>query len=224
MRKRTGCNGSHWPLCTYAWLLASWLISGGCGPGDPAPVPAAPSGPTADRSEAETTASADVTVAAPTATASIRPETGDPPAGKEAVSPADDPSGSAGIDLDDVDLSQLDFSDLSLDDLEPEDANPLAGCTVCHVDVGDKFVGSKHAEEEITCTDCHGPSEGHVADENNGVKPDEVFVHEDVDRLCGDCHDCSRPGPTRAPDPLPEGWKVCTECHGSHELTRTAVE
>jgi hypothetical protein len=163
-----------------------------------------------------------VTGADPAAVASARREMQDPPATDEPACRADEPPDSGGIDLDDLDLSQLDFSDLSLDDLEPEETNPLAGCTICHVDVGDEFAESKHHREEITCTDCHGPSEGHAADENNRVKPDEVFLHADVDRLCGDCHDCSRPGPTKPSDPAPEGWKVCTECHGSHELTRAA--
>jgi len=221
MCKRAGRDGPRWLLCTYVGLLlVSCLLSGACTPKGPASTSAAPSWPAADRSPGVTVASPGVTVAASAAPASAPGQTSDPPASEEPASRADDAPDSDRMDLDDVDLSQLDFSDLSLDDLDPEDANPLAGCTICHVDVGDEFAGSRHHREEITCTDCHGPSEGHAADENNAVKPDEVFFREDVDRLCGECHDCSRPGPTKPPDPVPDGWKVCTECHGSHELQR----
>jgi hypothetical protein len=97
--------------------------------------------------------------------------------------------------------------------------NPLAGCTLCHVDVEDEFVGSKHFDEKVGCKTCHGPSEGHLADENNEIKPDEVFARKDVERLCSQCHECWRD--------IPDGWakqprdkrQVCTECHGWHELT-----
>jgi len=128
---------------------------------------------------------------------------------------AGEPEGLEHLDTGGLDV---DFGELTLHDLEAEASNPLAGCVICHVDVGDAFEGSRHHREEIACTDCHGPSEGHVADENNAVKPDEVFAREDVDRLCGECHDCSRSGAAKPPDPLPEAWKVCTECHRSHEL------
>jgi len=93
-------------------------------------------------------------------------------------------------------------------------ANPLAGCTLCHVDIEDEYVGSTHYNEGVACTKCHGPSEGHLADENNEIKPDELFAREDVDRLCGVCHDCPRP----EPDKPPAEPKVCTDCHGPHDV------
>ena len=96
----------------------------------------------------------------------------------------------------------------------PGFANPLAGCTLCHVDIEDEYVGSTHYDEGVACAKCHGPSEGHVADENNEVKPDELFAREDVDRLCEACHDCSRQIPPEKP-PEP---KVCTDCHGPHDI------
>jgi hypothetical protein len=91
--------------------------------------------------------------------------------------------------------------------------NPLAGCRQCHVDVEEQYVGGVHYKENVACTRCHGPSEGHIADENNEVKPDELFARDDVDRLCGECHECFREDDA---DP-PGERKVCTECHGSHE-------
>jgi hypothetical protein len=100
----------------------------------------------------------------------------------------------------------------------PLQENPVAGCTLCHVDEENAFLGGKHFEEKVGCRTCHGPSLGHIADEKNDVKPDEVFARPDVDRLCGFCHECGRPDepePEKAADALP---KVCNECHGQHDL------
>jgi hypothetical protein len=100
----------------------------------------------------------------------------------------------------------------------PLQDNPLAGCSLCHVDIEDKFVGSVHFEEKIGCKTCHGPSEGHVADENNEVKPDEVFARADVDRLCDRCHECFREIPAE-PELAADGKpKVCIDCHGAHDV------
>ena len=99
--------------------------------------------------------------------------------------------------------------------------NPLAGCVMCHVDVEDEFVQSKHYRGlDGGCIDCHGPSGGHLADENNDIKPEEVFARKDVNRLCGVCHKCSRkiqPHKTRI---APDKQKVCTDCHKSHMFGR----
>ncbi|MHC4403395.1 MAG: hypothetical protein ACYTG0_27365 [Planctomycetota bacterium] len=104
----------------------------------------------------------------------------------------------------------------------PLQENPLAGCSLCHVDVEDKFVGSIHFEEKVGCATCHGPSEGHLADENNEVKPDEVFARDDVDRLCGGCHECFRLESDQ-PEVTAEGQpKVCTDCHGHHDVALLA--
>jgi len=122
------------------------------------------------------------------------------------------------------DFESLDLGDISLDDLKAEaaKANPMAGCVMCHIDAGDAFKKSKHALEGIGCTDCHGKSKGHVADENNEVKPDEVFARKDVDRLCGDCHDCERPPaegePRRVSRRRPRPVEVCIDCHGAHSV------
>ena len=100
----------------------------------------------------------------------------------------------------------------------PLQANPLAGCSLCHVDIEDEFVGSLHFEEKVGCITCHGPSEGHLADENNEVKPDEVFARPDVNRLCERCHECSRPKPPKRELTKDGQRKVCTDCHGAHDV------
>ncbi len=99
----------------------------------------------------------------------------------------------------------------------PTEKNPLAGCQQCHVDIEDEYAVGLHFKEKVSCKDCHGPSNAHLADENNEVLPDEVFARKDVDRLCEKCHDCTRP--TAAESPADRS-KVCTDCHGPHDLRR----
>jgi len=104
----------------------------------------------------------------------------------------------------------------------PADENPLAGCTMCHIDVEDEFVGGVHYKEKVGCAKCHGKSEGHVADENNEVKPEELFARKDVDRLCDVCHECPRPEEAKPAAEQPR--KVCTDCHAAHEFPVAAGE
>lgn len=101
-------------------------------------------------------------------------------------------------------------------------ANPLAGCTLCHVDIEDEYVGNVHYEKKVACVKCHGPSEGHLANENNEVKPDEMFARENVDRLCSRCHKCKRPDAGQTV-PEPE-HKVCIDCHGPHDNSTIGEE
>lgn len=117
---------------------------------------------------------------------------------------------------------------ISADDVEPDDvqhdgmtssdANPLGGCVGCHVDVEDDLEGSRHLVEKIGCVECHGPSDAHVRDENNEAKPDQVFARKDVDRLCVECHECSRPAAAEPATEPPAERKVCTDCHQAHSF------
>ena len=99
----------------------------------------------------------------------------------------------------------------------PLQPNPLAGCSLCHVDVEDEYVDTTHFEESVGCKTCHGPSKGHLADENNEVKPDEMFARKDVDRLCAECHECDRPEPTKTARGKDKKLLVCIDCHGHHD-------
>jgi len=117
--------------------------------------------------------------------------------------------------------AEPEMDDSGMDDPEVAERNPLAGCQQCHVDVEDEFTPSLHFAEKVACVDCHGLSEGHLADENNEIKPDVVFIRENTDPLCEECHGCSRPEDSQPAEAPPEGEAICTDCHGHHEMTLT---
>jgi len=120
-------------------------------------------------------------------------------------------------DAEDV-LAELDPEWLAaLNEAESLEEKSADGCALCHVDVADEMHGTPHHGEEIGCVDCHGESRAHVRDENNDVKPDEIFARADVDRACRECHDCSR---VPAEDTPPAARRVCTDCHGVHRFER----
>jgi len=96
-------------------------------------------------------------------------------------------------------------------------ANPFGGCDTCHVDIEDEFVGTAHHAEEVGCVECHGRSDGHIADENNDVLPDRLYARQDIDHFCEKCHECSRPPAAQTPA-VEAKSKVCTDCHGAHDL------
>ncbi len=51
----------------------------------------------------------------------------------------------------------------------------LAGsCGRCHVVSVLEWGGSKHFRAGTGCTQCHGVSEGHVADERNNIRPEKI--------------------------------------------------
>ncbi|MBN2295910.1 MAG: hypothetical protein JXM70_25995 [Pirellulales bacterium] len=107
------------------------------------------------------------------------------------------------------------------EDIDSQTKEILGGCDTCHIDVADDFVGSLHFKEKIGCKKCHGSSDGHVSDENNDIKPDEVFARKDINRLCEVCHECSRldEKPVQSPPKEKTKRKVCTDCHESHMFT-----
>ena len=73
----------------------------------------------------------------------------------------------------------------------------LAGagvCARCHVSTALEWGIARHST--ITnrtrlpnCTGCHGPSKGHVMDEENGIKPDRVPRGAAIAALCVECHE-----------------------------------
>ena len=99
----------------------------------------------------------------------------------------------------------------------------MGGCSQCHVDCEDELIGTLHLKESVGCKACHGPSEAHLADENNEVAPDHVFTQTNVEPLCLKCHECSRPEPNR-PVLIEGKAQVCTDCHGPHATVRVPAK
>lgn len=99
----------------------------------------------------------------------------------------------------------------------PLQINPLAGCSQCHVDVEDEVIGTAHFQKRIGCKTCHGPSKGHLADENNEVKPDRLFTRADVNQLCEPCHECNRARQPAEATKKGKQLEACTDCHGHHD-------
>jgi len=102
----------------------------------------------------------------------------------------------------------------------PVAANRFDGCDMCHADVADDVIGTRHQAKRVGCVKCHGKSLAHVQDENNDVKPDRVFVRKEVDGFCGSCHKCSRPDATKPSSAPKPGQEVCIDCHGTHKIAR----
>jgi hypothetical protein len=66
-----------------------------------------------------------------------------------------------------------------------DDARKDAGvCARCHVISVAEWGYSKHRKTGTDCIACHGASQGHVIDERNNVKPDQIPRRADVAKLC----------------------------------------
>jgi hypothetical protein len=118
-------------------------------------------------------------------------------------------------------------------------ATPIADnrrCFVCHAnyDFTDEPLALRHAQANVGCVQCHGPSPRHSADEDGLTPPDRMFPRGQIRFNCLGCHDWVRlvaHDKTRPPRPdLPElpnhqavldgtaVKKFCTDCHGDHRL------
>jgi formylglycine-generating enzyme required for sulfatase activity len=92
-----------------------------------------------------------------------------------------------------------------------DDARKDAGvCARCHVISVAEWGYSKHRKAGTDCIACHGASQGHVIDERNNVKPDEIPRRAAVARLCLSCHEdgCLKSKETGS----------CQKCHHVHAL------
>jgi len=107
-------------------------------------------------------------------------------------------------------------------------------CYVCHMPFLKESLATAHAKKKVWCGTCHGPSIAHIEDEHIGATPpDVVFKKDQIDRMCGECHDRKKhPELTKKTRSkrLAEGRKaqreikgrrvkvtgVCTDCHGRH--------
>jgi|GEM_PF-751490 formylglycine-generating enzyme required for sulfatase activity len=94
-------------------------------------------------------------------------------------------------------------------------------CARCHVSTSLEWGISKHSTvtngtRVPNCTGCHGLSKGHVADEQNGVKPDRIPRGDAIAGLCTGCHveGC----------PKTDQQKGCQDCHHPHALVNPAMD
>jgi formylglycine-generating enzyme required for sulfatase activity len=100
-------------------------------------------------------------------------------------------------------------------DLQRQGITNAGVCARCHVSSSLEWGISKHSTiagkaRVPDCIGCHGPSKGHVADEQNSVKPDRVARGAAIASLCIECH--------RAGCPKTAEKVSCENCHHPHAL------
>ncbi|MBA7686826.1 hypothetical protein ES703_95285 [subsurface metagenome] len=82
-----------------------------------------------------------------------------------------------------------------------------------------------HARVNISCADCHGDCDAHIADESwawgeNGTPPGIMYPPAKINPFCMGCHPKAEID-TEQHKPLFAGTaekKYCTDCHGNHRL------
>jgi hypothetical protein len=109
------------------------------------------------------------------------------------------------------------------------EAGPMADnsrCFVCHVNYMQEELAVRHAQANMGCATCHGPSDAHIADESwasggNGTAPDVMYPKDKINPSCMACHPREKiDTPQHEPffSETAGEKKVCTDCHGSHRL------
>jgi len=120
---------------------------------------------------------------------------------------------------------------LLLDDDEEEFVSPTgpvadnSRCFVCHVNYMQEDIAVIHARANISCADCHGDCDAHIADESwawggNGTPPGIMYPLAKINLFCMGCHPRDKID-TEQHKPLLAGTgeeKHCTDCHGNHRL------
>jgi hypothetical protein len=108
---------------------------------------------------------------------------------------------------------------------------PNGACYVCHMTFVKEDLAKTHLANKIGCVKCHGVSAKHANDEDIGAtKPDITFRRADVDASCQKCHEGHNVPARRVVARLIErnlssrGAVICTDCHGTHKIDRSAAE
>ena len=83
-------------------------------------------------------------------------------------------------------------------------------CARCHVISVVEWGVSKHSRGGTNCVACHGVSQGHVVDERNNVKPEQLPHQAAIAGLCATCH--------AAGCPKTQKKENCQTCHHVHAL------
>ena len=99
-----------------------------------------------------------------------------------------------------------------------------AACFVCHANYREEALASGHAESDVGCGDCHGPSYAHRNNENNTTPPDRMYPADAIDQSCRKCHTTHDVPAAKVitrwqqhyPDKTNTETIICTDCHGDH--------
>jgi hypothetical protein len=104
-------------------------------------------------------------------------------------------------------------------------------CYVCHGNYDGEELVQIHAEGNVGCMDCHGPSLGHRNDEDHLTPPDKMYPADRIDGACQACHD-THDVPAKkvlarwrqkCPAKTDPEQLTCTDCHGDHRLPRREI-
>ena len=135
------------------------------------------------------------------------------------------------------------------DDSQDEKSDGNSKCYVCHPDLKTEELTVSHLALDVTCDECHGLSTEHMHDEMLMTQPDLLFGRSEVRAMCSN-PSCHKPGGERivygrqdhmnpeAVDEFIESWRgrirpngravthdsVCTDCHGTHNITKATEQ
>ena len=131
----------------------------------------------------------------------------------------------------------------SAEESKSEKASGNSKCYVCHPGMKTEELTTTHLEMGVTCDACHGASTEHMHDEMLMTKPDLLFGRSEVRGMCSSCHTLGEEGHVfsfedhndpKAVKTFIENWtgrmrpngrnvtedSVCTDCHGTHNITK----
>jgi hypothetical protein len=141
------------------------------------------------------------------------------------VVPADPPEPAAMEPAQPAEPALLLLEDEPAGEAPSESAADNSRCFVCHTNYMQEELAVTHAQVNVSCADCHGPSDAHIADESwasggNGTAPDRMYTRDKIDAACMNCHPKDKIDTPQHTAVLadPAGQKVCTDCHGNHRL------
>jgi len=158
----------------------------------------------------------------------------DPPADEDPPAEKDPPADEEPLLLeDDPPLLLDDDPPLLLDEGEQQfqpPSGPVADnsrCFVCHMSYMQEKLAVVHARQNISCADCHGNCDEHIADESwawgkNGTPPGIMYLPEKINPFCMGCHPKDKIDKSQHKS-LFAGTakeKYCTDCHGDHRLDK----
>jgi len=131
---------------------------------------------------------------------------------------------------------------------QPEKAGGNSKCYVCHETMKTEELTVSHLALDVTCDVCHGLSTDHMHDEMLMTKPDLLFGRSEVRAMCSN-PTCHKPGGERsiygledhdakAVEEFIQNWRgrirpngravthdsICTDCHGTHNITEAAEQ